>query len=188
MGQLKCQNHPTPSLQLRTWGRWLQEILLYLGWLGGNFGCPTTGLPRAVLRFHELLLVPSCSLYVFTICIYMHIYTRFYTAYIFWIAKKFQETVRIMECACSVFRVLCENEDWFYSMVGLCWYQLHLSCIDASCISHKDMKSHGPTWKPKIWQFPEIRICVCVCALFVQYILCSLTQYISTHTPCISCD
>ena len=113
---------------------------------------------------------------------YIYIHQILYSIYIL----DCQETVRIMECACSVFRVLCENEDWFYSMVGLCWYQLHLRCIDASCISHKDMKSHGPTWKPMIWQFPEIRMCLC--ALFVQYILCSLSQYISTHTPCISCD
>lgn len=121
---------------------------------------------------------------------YMHIYTRLYTAYIFWIAKKFQETVRIMECACSVFRVLCENEDWFYSMVGLCWYQLHLSCIDASCISHKDMKSHGPTWKPKIWQFPEIRICVCVHCSYSTYCVVWHSTYpptrpVSHATKCL---
>lgn len=172
----------SPSSQLRTWGRGLQEILLYLGslgWLGWTFRMSNNWV-RGQFWDNELLLVSRCNLYI-----YNFIYTRFlYCIYVL----DCQETVRIMECACSVFRVLCENEDWFYSMVGV---YVGINCICCVSVHHV---SATKTWKAIVqpenqWYVSFQKLgCVCVCALFVQYILCSLSQYISTHTPCISCD
>lgn len=190
MGQLKCQNHPTPSLQLRTWGRWLQEILLYLGWLGGNFGCPTTGLPRAVLRFHELLLVPSCSLYVFTICIC--IYTPDFILHIYFgLPRNFKKLSGLWSvlARCSVFSVRTKIDSTLW------WVFVGINCIYRVSMHHV---SATKTWKamvqPENQRYDSFQklgsVCVCVHCSYSTYCVVWHSTYpptrpVSHATKCL---
>ena len=138
-GAAQVPKSSPPSLQLRTWGRWLQEILLYLGWLG--LLLMSNHWVRGQFWDNELLLVSSCSLFIHIQYMYIYIiYTRFYTAYIFWIAKKLSGLWSVL-AECSVFSVRTKIDSTLW------WVYVGINCIYGVSMHHV---SATKTWKAMV--------------------------------------